>query len=198
MTELLTMFCEYGLLAMFVLILAEYACFPVSSEIVLPFAGAFAASQQISFFLLLPLSILAGLLGTSLCYLVGRMGGTYLLTKLSNRFPQAAKPLDSSFQTFSKYGLWAVGIGRVIPLCRTYIAFVAGAFKQSYFSFFLASLAGISVWNSVLIGIGYFFRENWEIISGWYSRYRDILLLVLILLLLFFLAHRVIKDYFSK
>lgn len=198
MSELLSFFNTYGLLAMFVLILAEYACFPVSSEIVLPFAGAFAAARGISFFLLLPLSVLAGLLGTSFCYLLGRKGGRPLLSHLSRRFPSTQKALDSSFQTFEKYGLLAVGIGRVIPLCRTYIAFVAGAFGQSYPSFFLSSLAGIFLWNSVLIGIGYFFRENWSIIRSWYQGYRDTILLVLIVLLLLFLFHRIVRTYFVR
>lgn len=198
MTELLNFFFEYGLLAMFVLIFAEYACFPVSSEIVLPFAGAFAASRHISFFLLLPLSVLAGLLGTSLCYLLGKKGGSRLLTGISQRFPKSRSALEASFRTFHKYGAFAVGIGRVIPLCRTYIAFVAGAFGQSYPSFFFSSFAGILVWNSVLIGIGYFFRENWGIISGYYAKYHDTLLLFLIAGLLLFLLHRIAKAYFSK
>lgn len=195
MNTLLTFFSQYGLLAMFVLILAEYACFPVSSEIVLPFAGAFAASQNIPFFLLLPASILAGLLGTSLCYLLGKKGGTFLLSRLSSRFPSTKKPLDASFQTFEKYGFLAVGVGRVIPLCRTYIAFVAGAFGQPYPVFFLASFVGITVWNAVLIGIGYLFRENWGFITSYYERYRDVFLLILIALLLGFLLHRIAKDY---
>lgn len=40
---------EHGLLAMFIIIMLEYACFPVSSEIVLPFSGAFASINSISF-----------------------------------------------------------------------------------------------------------------------------------------------------
>ena len=32
---------NYGIWAMFVLIMLEYACFPVSSEIILPLAGCF-------------------------------------------------------------------------------------------------------------------------------------------------------------
>lgn len=194
MTQLLHLFYQYGLLAMFVLILAEYACFPVSSEIVLPFAGAFAASQQISFFLLLPLSILAGLLGTSFCYFLGKKGGRHLLNGLSRRFPKTRKPIDSSCQAFEKYGTLAVGIGRVIPLCRTYVAFVAGAFGQSYVTFFFSSFIGILVWNSILIGIGYFFQENWNLITSYYHSYRDILLLVLTALFLIYLYRRITRP----
>ena len=34
---------EYGMTAMFIIILLEYACFPVSSELVLPLSGAVAS-----------------------------------------------------------------------------------------------------------------------------------------------------------
>jgi membrane protein DedA with SNARE-associated domain len=195
MHELLSFISNYGLFAMFLLIFAEYACFPVSSEIILPFAGAFSASYGISFFLLLPLSVAAGLIGTSLCFFLGRKGGKFFLSKLSNRFPKTKKPLEASYVSFEKYGVFAVGIGRLIPLCRTYIAFIAGAFGQSYSTFFAASVVGISIWNFVLIGIGYFFRENWNKISGYYEQYRDSILLVLIVLLLLFLLHRIAKSY---
>lgn len=198
MTALFDFIYEYGIFAMFVLIFAEYACFPVSSEIVLPFAGAFASSRHISFFLLLPLSILAGLLGTSLCYFLGKKGGHRLLSALARRFPKTQEALNASLRTFQKYGLFAVGIGRVIPLCRTYIAFVAGAFGQSFLSFLAASFCGIFVWNSVLIGVGYFCRENWSVITQYYQSYRDTLLLIFIVLLLLFLLHRIAKNYFVR
>ena len=40
---------NYGIWAMFVLIMLEYACFPVSSEIILPLAGVMAAGQGLFF-----------------------------------------------------------------------------------------------------------------------------------------------------
>ena len=40
---------NYGIWAMFVLIMLEYACFPVSSEIILPLAGGMAAGQGLFF-----------------------------------------------------------------------------------------------------------------------------------------------------
>ena len=39
---------SYGIWAMFVLIMLEYACFPVSSEIILPLAGVMAAGVVFS------------------------------------------------------------------------------------------------------------------------------------------------------
>lgn len=43
---------NYGVAAMFVLIMLEYACFPVSSEIILPLAGVMAAGQGCFFHIL--------------------------------------------------------------------------------------------------------------------------------------------------
>lgn len=167
---------EYGLLAMFLLILIEYACFPISSEIVLPFSGAVASLQHISYFLIIPVSVVAGLIGTSFCYAIGRFGGGALIEKLVNKFPKAEKGIRSSQEKFQRYGVLAVCIGRLIPICRTYIAFIAGAAKQSVATYLLSSFIGITIWNSILIGLGYFLREKWSVVGGYYERYKDVLL----------------------
>ena len=146
--ELLTFLLKkYGLLGLCLMILLEYACFPISSEIVLPFCGAFAKSYDISFFLLIPGSVLAGLLGTSLCYFIGRIGGTRVLTFLKTKFPKTEKGITASEEKMERYGALAVCFGRVIPLCRTYIAFIAGSMKQPYRQFLTYSFFGITVWN---------------------------------------------------
>lgn len=180
METILSLFDRYGIFAMILIIFLEYACFPISSELVLPFTGAVARAENISFFLLLPLSVLAGLLGTGLCYLAGRLGGEAVLTKITNRFPKTQKALDASRAKFTKYGAGAVCIGRVIPLCRTYIAFVAGAVGQSPSVYFPYSFLGITIWNSALLSFGYFLRDNWGAVSGYYARYKQYLLPALI------------------
>lgn len=185
---------QYGLLAMFVLILIEYACFPVSSEIVLPFSGAMAAIQGIPFLIMIPLSILAGIIGTSLCYWVGRKGGIAFLSKITARFPKTKKGIDSSLSWFEAYGTAAVCIGRVIPICRTYIAFAAGAAAQPYHTFFSYSLLGITVWNIALIGLGFFMGGNWSRIAFYYKEYKHILFLGAAFLLLFLLIRKAMKK----
>ena len=172
MSYLMNLINEYGLLAMFFIILLEYACFPVSSEIVLPFSGAMASIQNIDFFLILPVSIVAGLIGTSICYTIGRYGGGPLLDKLMRRFPKTEKGIQSSYDRFEKYGTFAVCLGRMIPLCRTYIAFIAGAAKQNFLTYLCSSFFGITIWNTILIGLGYFFRENWKVVSSYYDQYK--------------------------
>lgn len=174
---------DYGILALFFIIMIEYACFPVSSEIVLPFAGAFAHTYDISYFLLIPLSVFAGILGTSFCYFVGRLGGAKLLDGLTVRFPKTKKGIDASRKKFEQYGAFAVCFGRLIPICRTYIAFIAGSVKQPYSQFFSYSLLGITVWNCILIGLGYFLKSSWGSVQHYYQEYKFAILLVVILAL---------------
>jgi membrane protein DedA with SNARE-associated domain len=187
---------KHGLLAMFFFILIEYACFPISSEIVLPFSGAVASINSISYFVILPLSVIAGILGTSICYFLGRIGGSLLLDRIMLRFPKTKAPILSSFEKFEKYGTMAVFLGRLIPLCRTYIAFVAGSVKQSYPVFIGASLLGISIWNSLLIGLGYILKENWSYIDIYYQDYKHIFLIAILIITISFLSSKVLKNRF--
>ena len=191
METLLSLFDRYGIFAMILIIFLEYACFPISSELVLPFSGAVARAENVSFFLLLPLSVLAGLFGTGLCYLAGRIGGEAVLTKLVARFPKTEKAITASRKKFERYGAGAVCIGRIIPLCRTYIAFVAGAVGQSPSVYFPYSLLGITIWNSALLSLGYYLQENWGAVSGYYARYKQYLMPVLVGIALMIVLHKV-------
>lgn len=187
MNFLMNLIREYGLLAMFTIILLEYACFPVSSEIVLPFSGAVASLNHTSFLFILPLSVLAGLIGTGICYTVGWFGGSALLCKIKRRFPKTSKSIDSAYDKFNAYGASAVCLGRVIPLIRTYIAFIAGTARLNPLTYFGASAIGITVWNTLLIGLGYTLRQNYKQVASYYERYKGNLLPVFIICAIFLL-----------
>jgi len=194
--ELLTsLFKKYGLFGLCLMILLEYACFPISSEIVLPFCGAFAKSYGISFFLLIPGSVLAGLIGTSLCYAVGRIGGTRVLTFFKTRFPKTAKGIEASERKMEQYGAFAVCFGRVIPLCRTYIAFIAGSTKQPYRQFLSYSFFGITVWNCILISLGYLLKSNWNEVQRYYEEYKVFLVATAVVILFLFILRKFLAKH---
>ncbi len=150
---------EYGLFAILLAILLEYACFPVSSEIILPVSGMLAAQIHTPLWTLIFLSVLAGLVGCSVCYWVGRCGDR-VLKRLLRRFPKMARQFEKTCDWQRKYGTLAVMIGRVIPIFRTYISFVSGIIRQSYGVFLLFSSVGIAVWNTLLLSLGYFLGES--------------------------------------
>lgn len=189
------LFHQYGLIAIFLLILLEYACFPISSELVLPFSGAIAAQQHVSFPIFLSLSVLAGLLGTSFCYCIGRLGGPAILNQLQKKFPKTKAGIERSASFFQRYGSFSVCFLRILPLCRTYIGWIAGIFQLAFLRFLLASAIGITLWNTVLIGAGYFLKSNWTQVLFYYNEYRSIFLLFLSFLpICLILYHAIFKK----
>lgn len=189
---------DYGLIALFIIILLEYACFPVSSEIVLPFAGAISSMQHIKFPVILLLSILAGLIGTGICYTVGWFGGGAILDIITRKFPKANRGIASATAKFNENGAYAVCISRVIPLIRTYIALVAGAARLNPVTYFTASALGITLWNTLLIGLGYTLQSNYSKVAGYYSQYknnlRPVAIIFSIILLVNIIYHRIKKK----
>lgn len=189
---------EYGLIAMFIIIMLEYACFPVSSEIVLPFSGAVASINQTSFLVILPLSVIAGLIGTGICFTIGWFGGGAILTAIKNKFPKSEKGINSAYEKFNTHGASAVCIGRVIPLIRTYIALVAGAAKLNPITYFTASALGITIWNTLLIGLGYSLRENYSKVGEYYERYKHNLIPVFVIFFGALLINKAYNAYKNK
>ncbi len=160
---------EYGVYIIFLAIFLEYACFPLPSEVILPLAGAIGYNANISPVLMIALSSIAGLLGALLCYYLGVLGSLPF-------FKPNSKEENDSISFYEKYGNWAILFGRLIPLCRTYISFIAGVKKHKVWKYILFSSIGIIIWNSILITLGYVFYDNIDIISIWYSEYKFIIL----------------------
>ena len=74
---------QYGLISVFVLIMIEYACFPLPSEVVLPLCGAIAARNHFGFLTILILSIIAGILG-SISFIAGIAGQNIITFVISS------------------------------------------------------------------------------------------------------------------
>lgn len=171
---------DYGVWAVIILIFLEYACFPLPSEVVLPFSGAVALSTGTNFFVIFAASILASNLGSLLCYAIGYYGGTAFLEKFKKKFPSSVKGLNASEEMFNKYSSMAVCLTRLIPLSRTYISFIAGAGRQKLTSFIGFSTIGIAIWNGILLFLGYKLGDNWTIVTTYYDKFKVILIPIII------------------
>jgi membrane protein DedA with SNARE-associated domain len=198
MELVIELFEKYGLIAIFLLIFIEYACFPLPSEIILPFAGATAVQINEKFAVILLMSIIAGLLGSLICYYIGYFGGRPIIDKLIQKFPKMSRGMQVSEQYFNKYSVVSVCLCRVIPLCRTYISFVSGICRQNVVVFLISSSIGIAVWNTVLIGMGFIFYDNWTIIAQYYEKYKLVLIIVLSFSAAVFLFYKIINKHIRQ
>ena len=194
MHKLIIFISKYGIIATCITILIEYACFPVSSEIVLPLSGAVAKINNFNLALLIFLSIICGLIGSLICYFIGKYFGNKCITFIVKIFPKAQSAFDASYRFFKKYDGKAVFVARLIPLCRTYISFVSGVLEQSISSFLLYSCLGITLWNTVLISLGYILGSNWTYVIKLYNNYKFFLLFIIGLLLLIYASHKFKKK----
>ena len=185
---------KYGLIAIFSIILIEYACFPISSEIVLPFSGVVAHMSKIDIRLLVLLSIIAGVIGSCICYIIGMLYGERCLRWIEKKIPSSKVAIDKSEVFFRKYGNAAVLIGRVIPLCRTYISFVAGVFRQPILTFVFFSSIGIAIWNIVLIMFGYMLGDKWECVIDIYNHYKHFIIGIFVVVIMIIITKSLIVD----
>lgn len=173
------LFDKFGLLIIFLLVVLEYACLPLPSEILLPFMGYIVNKGAYNLMGSIIISIILGYFGSLICYLIGYYGGSKIYNKIYNKVPSWRKGLDGSHRFFYKYGNLSVMVGRIIPMFRTYVSFFAGIFKQSLFKYSLYSIIGISLWNTILISLGYYLSNNWIIVQKYYKNYKYIFLLIL-------------------
>lgn len=195
---------QYGIYAIILVVFLEYACFPVSSEIILPLSGAVAAACGFGFLPVTLVCSIAGLCGTYLIYLVSYYGAEKLESRLRqspddnctqspDTKPKSKLAWCNSF--LEKWGKYAVCISRVIPLFRTYIAFAAGIYKMPSKDYLMWSFLGIAVWNSVLIACGYALGSNSEWLARYYSRYKYIILGIIAFTASVFIIRKYLKKH---
>ena len=156
----------YGYLAIFLLMLAESACIPVPSELIMTFGGALAAGAVPGTHLNLIGVILAGtagnVAGSYLAWAVGRYGGQPALRKRGRRLRLREHDLDRAVAWFDRYGNKAVLIGRLLPVVRTFISLPAGIAGMPPVRFGVYTTIGCLLWTTALAVAGYAVGANWE------------------------------------
>ena len=157
-------------------------------------AGALAATGSLDIKLLLPLLVVAAVLGDAVNYAIGDAAGPRIFTsvdratwwhRLLNR-----DHLARAHAFFEKYGGKAIVLGRFVPIVRTFVPFVAGAGTMTYSTFALYNIAGALIWVGVCTMAGYAFgnvpivRDNFSLVA------LGIIAVSLLPILLEYLKHR--------
>lgn len=166
---LISLVSTWGLIAIFVTMAGESAGLPISSEIVVPLGGAlasqgkFGSSTVLYFVLVVAVSSVANLTGSLIAfYLTRRFGETVILSRAGRWMGLSKGHLRLADRFFAKFGLWAVFLGRLLPIVRTYISFPAGLSKIGYPMFSIVTLAGAIPWNFGLAYAGWLLGQNYQ------------------------------------
>ena len=164
---LINLVATWGYVAIFVTMAGESAGLPISSEIVVPLGGALASQGKLNFILVVLVASVANLAGSLIAfYLTRRYGERVVLSRAGRRMGLSRGHLRLSNRFFQRFGLWAVFVGRLLPIVRTYISFPAGLSKIGYVRFTLATLAGAIPWNLALAYAGLRLGRHYETVAA--------------------------------
>ncbi len=156
----------WGLPAIFVTMVGESAGLPISSEIVVPLGGALASQNKLNLVLVVAVASVANLTGSLIAfYLTRRYGERVVLSRFGRWMGLSRGHLRLADRFFARVGLWAVFVGRLLPIVRTYISFPAGVSKIGYVMFILATLAGSIPWNFALAYAGYRLGQHYQTVA---------------------------------
>jgi len=138
-------FCETGLVVLFF--------FP--GDTLLFIAGAFCATGQMSYPLLMALLIVAAVTGNTLNYYIGEAIGQRMFTHNYRWINKDA--LRRTHDFFEKHGGKTIILARFVPVVRTFAPFVAGVSDMTHWRFQLYNVTGAALWVTSLVTAGYFF-----------------------------------------
>jgi membrane protein DedA with SNARE-associated domain len=179
---MLAVMAAMGPLGVMLLMAIESACIPLPSEVIMPFAGYLAYKGQFTLFGLgaghpVAQVWIAGVFGALGCnlgsipaYEVGAWGGRSAVEKYGRYIFLHTGHLGQARRFFERFGTWAIFIGRLLPVVRTFIALPAGIAQMNRTRFHLFTFAGSLPWCLVLAWIGYKLGEKWNTLGQYFHK----------------------------
>lgn len=167
---------------------------PIPSEVILPMAGWKVSQSAADGSIVepltgagwnIPLAVLfatiGSLIGALAGYWIGLWGGRPLLDRYGKYVGIGGEDLDRADRWFERWGSWAVFLGRMVPLVRTFVSYPAGISRMPLGRFVLFSTLGSLPWNLALIAAGFAVGENYEAIAAALKPYEYVIYALVLL-----------------
>ncbi len=154
-----------GLTLLLFIIFAEtglFIGFFLPGDSLLFIAGLFIATGQFHtpIYTVIPVTILAAILGNFLGYYFGLKAGSYLNRTQDSIFFKR-KYLDQAQQFYEEKGSLAIVLGRFIPIIRTFVPIFAGMVKMDSKKFALYNIIGGAIWVTIFMLAGYLLGKSY-------------------------------------
>lgn len=153
---------NWGLPAVFLLMLLESACIPVPSEAIMPFAGFAVSEGHMTLFGITVAGVAGNLVGSWITYAIGYYGGRPFVERWGKYVLLRPHHLETAQRWFDRWGAPVVFFGRMIPIVRTFISLPAGFGRMNFWKFTLFTLLGCVPWVLMLGWLGVRLGANWE------------------------------------
>jgi len=165
---------------------------PVGSEIVLPAAGALAATGHLSnVWLAIAIAVAAELFGQTIGYAIGRFGGRPFVDRYGKYVHFHHAELEKAHRFFERYGKFAIFICRFIPVIRGIIGIPAGIAEMPLGPFYFWTFCGSLIFCGGLILAGNALGTHADAVIGTVRHYA---VLIVVLAVLATVAFFVVKN----
>ncbi len=169
-----------GYVGIALLLVLENLFPPIPSEVVLPLAGFFVGTGNLTFWGALLASTVGATVGAIVLYGLGRWGGRALVLRYGRWLCVSEENLDRARGWFVKHGVLVVLGARVVPGARSVVSIPAGTSRMPLLRFTVLTAVGSAIWNALLIGAGYALGANWSAVRNWVGSYSDVVLVVVV------------------
>ena len=203
-SSLTTFIGDHGLYAVFVLMLLD-SVLPAASELVMLYAGVLASGalpgQDIVLFghridshfwgyvAIATAGVAGQTVGSIIGWAIGLYGGRPLVERHGRWLHLGPENLDRAERWFDRWGDWAVFLGRMTPVVRSFVSIPAGLARMPLGRFTLYSVLGTIPWCFGIAGAGWALGSSWESFHHDF-RYVEVLVGVGILALLVWYLRR--------
>jgi len=156
---------QWGYAAVFLFGFLEACCVPIPSEITFGFAGVLAGEGHLNIVLVIVVGTIAELIGSFVAYGIGRVGERPLVHRFGRYLLITQADIDRAERFLAGRGIWAIPVGRALPVVRTFVSIVAGFSQVPPLLFGVLSLIGTAVWVTLISLIGYGVGSAWQSVA---------------------------------
>ena len=181
----------YGYIGILLLIALENIFPPIPSEVILTFGGFMTTTSNMSIIGVIIVSTIGSVVGAIVLYGIGLLIDVNRLEKIVDKWGHilrlTSKDIDKANAWFHKFGVWAVFLGRLVPLVRSLISIPAGMAHMNFWVFLLFTTLGSLIWNSILVSVGAAVGTSWSTIVGYMDTYSNVVLFLLVVFFVLFI-----------
>lgn len=146
----------WGYTGVVVLMAMESSVLPVPSEVVIPPAAFWAATDghSMTFIGVIIAGTAGSYIGSVVNYALSSWIGMPLLTRYGKYVLLPPKKLKLAQAWVRRYGSFGIFTARLLPIVRHLISIPAGALRMSFGAFSVATIVGAAIWCTVLAWFG--------------------------------------------
>lgn len=139
---------------------------PIPSELIMPLAGFFSTTGELSLFGTIVAGTVGSVLGAVPLYYLGKYAGEERLRRWLDRWGKwvglSARDLKKSRSWFDRHGAKTVLFCRVVPGVRSLISIPAGVAGMPIVLFLMFTTIGSAVWTAMLACAGRALGGNYD------------------------------------